>query len=287
MTATVIITGASGQLGSALHAAAPAGFRIHALSRTDLDITDRQAIDAAVRRVRPDWIINAAAHTAVDKAESDPAAAERLNAQAPGGLAEAARSGGARLLHVSTDYVFDGTATTPYHPDDPPSPINVYGQTKRRGEQAAQAASEDDAVIVRTAWLWHHTGRNFFTTMRQLIAEKPEVRVVDDQFGAPTHVDDLAHALWRFVEASAPGGVYHCTNSGQTTWYGFARAIREQMARAGLQSLANVQPVPSSEFPTEASRPAFSVLDCSRTERIIGAMRPWQAPLQAGHPEHS
>jgi dTDP-4-dehydrorhamnose reductase len=272
-----LIVGGKGQLGRGLAATAPAGTEIVSHDVDTLDITDRAAVEAMVAAVKPDLLLNAAAYTAVDKAESDEAAARAVNATAVGILADAARANGARFVHVSTDFVFDGSAGTPYAPDAPTRPLGVYGRTKRDGELAAG----EGALIVRTAWVYAPTGGNFVRTMLRLMGERPEVRVVADQIGTPTYAPGLAAALWTMA-AKGASGFHHYTDSGAASWYDFAVAIQEEALAAGL--LANavpVIPIATADFPTPAKRPSYSVLEKGSSFAILGGPTPhWRANLR-------
>ena len=276
----VLVTGAGGQLGSALARRAPAGISVLAVDRTALDIGDRAAVQALVQREQPALIINAAAYTAVDKAETERELAFRINGEAVGHLAEAAAARSARLIHVSTDYVFDGTKATAYTPADATNPLSVYGQSKLAGERAALERCPD-ALVVRTAWVYAATGRNFVLTMRKLIRERPEVRVVADQYGAPTHADSLARALWRYAALPSARGIQHWTDGGgPISWFDFASEIRAQLARAEPAApLARVTAIATSEYPTPARRPQRAVLDISGSTELIGEPRPWKEEL--------
>ncbi|OJY69526.1 MAG: dTDP-4-dehydrorhamnose reductase [Sphingobium sp. 66-54] len=276
----VLLTGASGQLGRALQATAPAGAALTALDRAALDIGDAVAVTARVRKVAPDLVINAAAYTAVDKAESDAEAARRVNAEAPGHLAAAAAKAGARFIHISTDFVFDGASGTPYRPAHPTAPLGVYGATKLAGERAVQGA-HPGALIVRTAWVYGDTGHNFVRTMLRLMAEREEVRVVADQIGTPTYAAGLARALWA-LDAAGATGVHHWTDSGAASWYDFAVAIQEEALTLGLLARAvPIVPIATSDYPTPARRPAYSVLDKSAAIALVGAAAPhWRVHLR-------
>ncbi|MFQ1001624.1 dTDP-4-dehydrorhamnose reductase [Modestobacter sp. SSW1-42] len=256
-----LVTGATGQLGTDLQALL-AGADVTALGRRELDLTDEAQVRGVVGRWRDDAlargarpvVLNAAAYTAVDAAEADEETAHRVNGLAPGWLAEEL-AGRGRLVHVSTDYVFAGDATRPYRPDDEPAPRTAYGRTKLAGERAV-AAVDDDAVVVRTAWVYAAHGKNFVRTMLRLEAERDTVSVVEDQTGSPTWSADLAGGLVE-VAQSPVRGVLHATNAGSTTWYGLAVAV---FAGVGAD-LDRVLPVPTSAYPTPAPRPAYSVLD--------------------------
>jgi dTDP-4-dehydrorhamnose reductase len=272
-----LIAGAHGQLGRALRATAPAHAIVVAPEKTAFDITDEGAVATVVSHTRPDVVFNAAAYTAVDAAERDEDRARLINATAVGYLAQAARRSRAHLVHVSTDFVFDGRSHRPYHPDDVPAPLSVYGRTKWEGEQAAGR----DALVVRTAWVYAAAGRNFVLTMLKLMREKDELKVVADQIGTPTFARSLAVALWSLAQHGAVG-VHHYTDSGVASWYDFAVAIQEEGTRVGLIHRAiPVLPVRSDDYPTLATRPAFSVLDKSRTFEVLGGAAPhWRVNLR-------
>jgi dTDP-4-dehydrorhamnose reductase len=252
-----------------------------AVTRAALDITDSNAIEACFRTARPEVVINAAAFTSVDAAESDAIAAERTNDEGVRLLAQACRASGARLIHVSTDYVFDGSQDAPYRPDDLPRPLSVYGRTKWAGEQRAREILPDASLVIRASWLYSASGRNFVTRMLDLMQRLPIVRVVDDQHGIPTAASSLARILWAF--ASSPGsGTYHWSDANPTTWYQFARAIAEEGVAFGLiPSAPQIVPIASSQYPTAAKRPRNSVLDRSATETFLGIRaRPWRDTLR-------
>jgi dTDP-4-dehydrorhamnose reductase len=277
-----LVTGAGGQLGTDLQAVL-AGADVTAVGRRRLDLTDETQVRSVVRRWRDDAlargarpvVVNAAAYTAVDAAEEDEATAQLVNGAAPGWLAQEL-AGHGRLVHVSTDYVFDGSATAPYGVDDEPAPRTAYGRTKLTGERAV-AAADGDAVVVRTAWVYAAHGSNFVRTMLRLEAERDTVSVVDDQTGSPTWSADLARGL---VEAalSPARGLLHATNTGSTTWFGLARRVFEL---AGADP-ARVLPTTTEAFPRPAARPAYSVLDpASWTAAGLEALPPWSVSVQA------
>jgi dTDP-4-dehydrorhamnose reductase len=272
-----LIVGSKGQLGRALVASAPADMEILAYASDMLDITDEAAVNAAVQVARPDFVLNAAAYTAVDKAESDEARALAVNATAVDVLANAARAVGAKFVHVSTDFVFDGLSGVPYLPGSTTSPVGAYGRTKLAGEQLAGA----DALIVRTAWVYAPQGNNFVRTMLRLMAERPEVKVVADQIGTPTYAPGLAAALWTLA-VQGVRGVHHYTDAGAASWYDFAVAIQEEALAIGLLARAvPVIPIGTADFPTPARRPHYSVLDKSSTFAALGGPPPhWRANLR-------
>lgn len=276
----VIITGAGGQLGQALQACAPADAVVIPLGHGDLDIADSRAVSEIVSANHPDLILNAAAYTAVDKAESDVETARAINAIGPANLALAAREAGARLVHVSTDFVFDGMSGMPYGPDAPTAPIGAYGITKLEGENAVSAA-KPDALIVRTAWVYGSTGNNFVRTMLRLMAEWDEVRVVVDQIGSPTFAGGLAQAVWA-LDAVGATGIHHWTDSGAASWYDFAVAIQEEALALGLLSRAvPILPISTTAYPTPARRPHYSVLNKEATFALLGKPAPhWRENLR-------
>ncbi|WP_109809650.1 dTDP-4-dehydrorhamnose reductase [Sphingosinithalassobacter portus] len=272
-----LIVGGKGQLGRGLVATAPEGTEIVSHDVDTLDITDRAAVEAMVAQVAPDLLLNAAAYTAVDKAESDEDAALAVNGTAVGLLANAARSVGAKFVHVSTDFVFDGTAGAPYRPDATPNPLSAYGRTKLAGEALAGA----DALIVRTAWVYGPSGGNFVRTMLRLMGERPEVRVVADQIGTPTYAPGLAAALWTMAGKGA-SGIHHYTDAGAASWYDFAVAIQEEALGAGLLGTqVPVVPIATADFPTPARRPSYSVLDKASSFQTLGGPTPhWRHNLR-------
>ena len=250
-----LVTGAHGQLGSDL-VRLLAGAQVTAVGRAELDVTDLRAVERMITRVRPDVVVNAAAYTAVDAAETDEQAAYAVNAAGPAVLASVLAERGGRLLHVSTDYVFNGGATAPYGVDDPTDPRSAYGRTKLAGEQAVREVLAEAGYVVRTAWVYGAVGANFVKTMVRLEGERDAVSVVDDQRGSPTWSADLARGLVELADSSAPAGTYHCTNSGDTTWFGLTRAI---FAELGADP-ERVLPTTTDAFPRPAPRPAYSVL---------------------------
>lgn len=276
----VLVTGANGQLGLELKATLPADIEFHGVDLPQLDITDASAVLGFVDRLRPAAIINCAAYTAVDKAESDVTLAYAVNRDGARHLAAAARQSGARLVQISTDFVFDGRQSSPYRTTDAPAPLGVYGQSKLDGERVAAQETAGDALIVRTAWLYSAHGQNFVKTMLRLMREKPQLSVVADQVGTPTSATTLAQAIWALLAADAAGGIWHYSNAGVASWYDFACAIREMATAGGVANLAPVTPIPTSAYPTPAQRPAYSVLDKAATTALIGAIPHWREPLR-------
>ena len=278
----VVITGAGGQVATALLKLAPAGIEARALSHTELDIGDREGVMRTLTAARADVIINAAAYTAVDKAESEPAVARRVNGEAPGHLAAAARAVGSRLLHISTDFVFDGSQSRPYAPDAPVHPLGAYGESKLEGERRVQEMLGGEALILRTAWVYAANGHNFVRTMLRLMGERGKVRVVADQVGAPTWAASIAEALWAAVRTPGFTGVHHWTDAGVASWYDFAVAIAEEAQVLGmLEKPVEVESITTGDYPTPARRPAYSVLDRGSTERALG-LKPahWRVNLR-------
>jgi len=270
-----LVVGAGGMLGTDLQTAL-AGREVTALTRSRLDVTDASAVAAAV--AGHGVVINASAYTKVDDAESHESDAFAVNAVGAGNLATAAAAAGAKLVQVSTDYVFDGAATTPYAESTPTAPVSAYGRSKAEGERLVLAAHPDGSYIVRTAWLYGENGGNFARTMLSLAASRPTVSVVDDQLGQPTWTLDLANQIVALLDNDAPAGVYHGTNSGSTSWFGFARAV---FAESGLDP-DRVLPTTSADFVRPAPRPAYSVLGHDAwTAADIAPMRPWREALAA------
>jgi len=267
----VLVFGAGGQVGEELVSlAGTAGHEVIGLARGDLDVTDAVATRARVLASGAEVVFNAAAYTAVDRAESQPGLAHAINAVAPGVMARACVEAGSRLVHYSTDYVFDGTATAPMPETAPVAPLGVYGHTKLAGEVAVRDAG-GSAYVVRTAWVYGLCGSNFIRTVLRVTRERGEVRVVDDQRGSPTWARDLAAASLRLVDVAGPGN-YHLTNGGECTWFELAKEV---VALAGVD--AEVQPISTAEYPTPARRPAYSVLENRRwLECGQPPLRPWR-----------
>ncbi|MGN7742796.1 dTDP-4-dehydrorhamnose reductase [Pseudomonas sp. 22526] len=279
----ILISGQHGQVSQALQQCLGNQHELIVPGRGLLDLTQPDAIRQQVRNLRPQLIINAAAHTAVDQAESEPELAFAINASAPGVFAEEARELGIPLIHYSTDYVFDGSKQAPYTEDDEPNPLSVYGQSKLAGERAISAAGGAH-LILRTSWVYSNTGKNFLLTMQRLLQEKPHLRVVADQIGAPTWASTIAASTAALIERWQAGqseawGTYHLTAAGETSWFGFAQAIGEHLLAQG-KACATLEAIPSSAYPTPAPRPLNSRLDCSRLAREWGVRQPqWRSAL--------
>ena len=276
----ILLTGAAGQLGFELARLLPAHGEVQALDRAALDLADADAVAASVRRVKPQIIVNAAGYTAVDRAESEPALADAINARAPAVLAEEAKRLDALLIHYSTDYVFDGNSAEPYREEDQANPLNVYGRSKLDGERAI-AAVGGAHLILRTSWIYGWHGQNFLLTMRRLAATRDELRVVADQFGVPNWSRVLAEATAGLVSRGAAAlakesGIYHLSGRGRASWFDFARAIFDDTDRP------RVVPITTAEYPTPARRPASAVLATSKFEETFGIALPdWRETLAA------
>jgi len=281
----ILVTGAAGMTGSEVcEQATAAGWMVQPLSRADADITDARMFADVTRKFRPDVVINAAAYTAVDRAESEPDVAMAVNCEGARNVARAAASAGAPVIHISTDYVFNGEGRSPYEPDAKTDPVSVYGKTKLAGEAAVQEETSNH-VIVRSSWVFSHRGSNFVRTMLRLGRERDELRVVEDQVGRPTSATDLASAILvvarAIAENPALAGIYHFANAGETSWFGFAQGIFEQARALGERHTPRIVPIPTSEFPTPARRPPYSVLDTtSFSERFGVEPRSWQSAVR-------
>ena len=293
---TILLTGGSGQVGGQLRRTLTALGRVVAPDRSELDLASPESIRSMMRALRPQWVVNPAAYTAVDKAESESAAAFAINRDAPAILAEEAKKTGAVMIHFSTDYVFDGTKATPYVESDATNPLGVYGASKLAGEQAV-AASNAAHLILRTSWVYGSTGKNFLLTILRLARERDEMRIVADQHGAPTWSFDLAamtasliaqvnaqaaHESRSVAEiVSGDAGVYHACNAGATTWFGFAEAaLRIARELHPQQKFAQLVPITTAEYPTPARRPQNSRLDCAKlTQRFGLALPAWDDSL--------
>jgi dTDP-4-dehydrorhamnose reductase len=293
----IVIVGRNGQLAWEANQQFQGLGQIICLGRPEIDLLDIKGVREEMRRIKPSVIVNAAAYTAVDQAESEPEAAMKINSEASAAMAEEAKRSGALFITYSTDYVFDGKKATPYSETDPTAPLNVYGASKLSGEKAVEAVG-GSYLIFRTSWVYGARGKNFLKTILKLAAEKPELRVVDDQVGAPTWSRDLADAtrkiLEKLVSQSSPSktsigeslgdrrGIYHMSAIGSVSWYGFAAAILEEMGKRGLSkgTLAKLVPIPGSEYPTPAARPHNSRLCNDKLKNAFGVMLPaWRESL--------
>lgn len=277
----ILLTGAAGQLGWELQRSVPPGITLVAMDAAGLDITDTAAVAATVAAEQPQVIINAAAYTAVDRAESEPERARLVNAQGAANLAEAAGANNAFVVQLSTDFVFDGNSSRPYGPADLPKPLGVYGASKLAGEQAVRERLGARCAVVRTAWLYSSHRHNFVKTMLRLLTEREEVRVVADQVGTPTWAHGLAGAVWQIAGRTMPG-IHHWTDAGVASWYDFAVAIQEEALGLGLLERAiPIVPITTADYPTPARRPSYSVLDKSATWMLLGGPAPhWRVQLR-------
>ena len=284
----ILVTGANGQVGYCLQQQLrEQGWNFVALTRAELDISDAAAVTNCVAQTRPDAIINAAAYTAVDKAEQEPALAYAINRDGPANLARAANNIGAAILHISTDYVFAGDATGSYSESDATAPQGVYGKSKLEGEQAV-AAANNKHIILRTAWVFGEHGNNFVKTMIRLGSNRDTLGIVADQEGGPTYAGDIAKALIAIAQQYTTGktiawGVYHYAGLPHTSWFGFARQIFSEVEQAKLypKAIPQLNAITTADFPTPAKRPANSKLDCNKIEQTFGiAASNWQSALK-------
>jgi dTDP-4-dehydrorhamnose reductase len=287
---TVLLLGANGQLGTELNRLLQNKYDLRALARDRADFTQPDQLRQIVADWKPRIILNAAAYTAVDRAESEPDLADLVNAKSPEALAQEAARYGGLLVHYSTDYVFDGAKDSPWVEEDPTGPLNVYGRTKLKGEEAIRGCGGNH-LIFRTSWIFAPHGKNFLLTILRLAAEKERLTIVADQRGAPTSAAAIAKATADILaalekkdarEVTTLSGVYHMTAAGETTWYGFAQAILEEIASSGMSDskMAELVPIPGSDYPTPAKRPANSVLDNSRLSARFGVALPeWREQL--------
>lgn len=276
----ILLLGRNGQVGSELKASLASLGALTAWDRRDLDLSDPDSIREKIRGLRPGVIVNAAAYTAVDKAESEPELAMAVNGAAPGIMAEEARRLNALLVHYSTDYVFNGTNSSPYTEQDAPDPLSVYGRSKLAGEQAI-GANASRFLILRTEWVYDAHGKNFLSTIKRIGAQRPELAIVDDQTGAPTWSRDIAQATARSIalylahpEMEKLNGIYHMTAQGQTSWFGFAQAAAECGLFAGLDHPPVLRAITSAEYPTQARRPMYSVLSNAKLLEQFGVQLP-------------
>jgi len=283
----VLVIGSTGQLGRELLDSIPESVQAHGIDRAQCDLANPDQCRALVAGERPDLIINAGAYTQVDKAESERDLAFRVNAEAPAALAEAMAGSGGRLVQVSTDFVFDGRQGVPYAVDASSNPLNVYGASKRAGEQAVLERLGERAVVLRTAWVYSSHGSNFVKTMLRLMSTRDTVSVVSDQIGSPTWARSLATAVWSAALRPSVNGILHWTDAGAASWYDFAVAIQEEaLARGLLGKAVPVVPISAEEyarqFPASVARPAFSLLDVRRTRELLSLERThWRANLRA------
>jgi len=286
MRKKILVTGANGQLGMELQQLAPGnpGFDFVFTTRDQLPLNDLNAISRFISEHNPQYCINCAAYTAVDKAESEKDLAYRVNAEAPGVMANACKENHIHFIHISTDYVFNGNGTSPYKEDDQTDPVNLYGASKLDGEKLVME-NDPNSIIIRTAWVYSEFGKNFVKTMLRLMADKEQISVVSDQYGTPTYAADLAEAIMKIIStfenhtSTSPltthNGIYHFSNEGQISWYDFAVAIKDIIG-----SSCKVNPITTPEYPTPAKRPAYSVLDKTRIRDTFNVpIKDWKASL--------
>ncbi|MEN8213113.1 MAG: dTDP-4-dehydrorhamnose reductase [Pseudomonadota bacterium] len=277
----ILIVGGNGQLGFELQRTAPADLEVVAIGRPGIDITSADSIDRVLQQYQPEVVINVAAYTNVDKAESETSLAWEVNCTGAENLAQAAAKAAIRLIHVSTDFVFDGGSCRPRLPQEATAPRSVYGKSKLAGEQAVLQHC-GNSLVVRTSWLYSSHGHNFVKTMLRLMAEKDSLGVVVDQVGTPTWAKLLAEVIWD-LQATDATGLFHCSNNGVASWYDFAVAIQEEAVSIGLlEKMIAVKPIRTEAYPLPAERPAYSVLDVSATEQLLGRQLPhWRESLRS------
>ena len=266
----IILIGKNGQVGWELLCSKPQGSNLTAYNSSELDITNKGAVNKAFDDIRPDVVINAAAYTAVDKAEEEKNIAFKVNAEAAGHIARLCANHKSRLIQISTDFIFDGEQSYPYRTTDQACPLNVYGASKLKGEELVLEYTKDKALIIRTAWVYSTHGNNFVKTMLRLMSEHDRLNVISDQIGSPTYAARLANVIWKMVDSNF-NGIYHWTDSGVASWYDFAVAIYEEAKQIGLLNVdVDILPIPSDEYPTPAKRPPYSVLDKQKSWKTLG-----------------
>jgi dTDP-4-dehydrorhamnose reductase len=278
----ILITGSKGQLGYELLRCQPENYEVCPVDIDELDITDLGQVEKLVNEFQPRFVINGAAYTAVDRAEAEPEKAFAVNSDGAWNLAKASGVSNSRMIHVSTDFVFDGSKGSPWTPSDSTSPLGIYGKSKLEGEERVRRELKDLALVLRTSWLYSAHGNNFVKTMLRLMQEKEFLGVVSDQIGSPTWANTLARAIWRIIQSDAPSGIFHWSDAGAASWYDFALAIQEEAIQAGLLKMKiPIHPIRTSEYPTPARRPSNSVLDQSSTWETFD-LRPthWRQALR-------
>jgi dTDP-4-dehydrorhamnose reductase len=278
----ILVSGANGQLGKELMQSIPSGYNVTGVGREELDISNLDMVLDVVNHISPDIIINAAAYTAVDKAESEPDKAYAINAQGAANLAEVAAAENCRLIHISTDFIFDGEQLRPYHPDSKPNPRSVYGASKWKGEQLIAATSGLSYTIIRTSWVYSVHGNNFVKTILRLLKEKEKLGIIVDQIGSPTWTYGLARAVWSITGKSNVPALLHWSDEGVASWYDFTVAIQEEALDIGIISRAiPIDAIPSTDYPLPAQRPNFSVLEKSDTWKLLGfRAKHWRQSLR-------
>lgn len=274
----IVVIGSKGQLGNELQELSGqySGYAFFFYDKDELDITQQPEVEKKMQELQPQFLINCAAYTAVDKAETDQEICYAINADAVGYLAKACKDNNTRFIHISTDYVFDGTATEPYKETDKPNPQSIYGRSKLAGEKEA-VNNNPEAIIIRTSWVYSVYGSNFVKTMLRLMQSRPELNVVSDQYGSPTYAADLAQAIMHIVEnQNWQSGIYHYSNEGIITWFDFAKAIRDI-----AQLNCTIHPIPTEQYPTPAARPKYSALDKTKIQQMFGIeLKTWKDSLQ-------
>jgi len=278
MRKKILVTGANGQLGMEIQQLAKAYplFEFIFTTREEMPLDNADAISTFISKHHPQYFVNCAAHTAVDKAESEKELAYKINTEAPGIIAKTCKENNVQLIHISTDYVFNGTGTVPYKESDATDPVNLYGDSKLQGEKKVMEFNPD-AIIVRTSWVYSEFGKNFVKTMLRLMADKDQISVVSDQSGTPTYAADLAETILQIITSQQwTPGIYHFSNEGNITWYDFAVAIKELSG-----SSCKVNPIAASQYPTPAKRPGYSVLDKTKIKQAFGiSIPPWRDSLK-------
>lgn len=281
---SILVFGSTGQLAQSLRDTLPAGLDAICVDRTMCDLAEPDSVRALLESKQPELIINTAAYTQVDKAEEEPELARTVNGASVSVMAAFASEHGTRLIHISTDFVFDGAKSEPYLPGDPTGPLGEYGESKLAGELAALNAAPEATMIIRTAWVYSEHGGNFVKTMLRLMAERDELGVVSDQIGSPTYARGLAEAIWRIVvEDRFRPGIYHWTDQGGISWHEFAVAIQQEAIDHGLlNGEITVKPIPTEAYPTPAARPAYSVLQTDKLANLLGYEPfPWRQQLKS------
>jgi len=277
----VLVTGGDGQLGWELKRLIPDGFNVYSYNKSDLDITDVQRVRQEVSNVKPDYIINFAAYTAVDGAEQEKELAFKVNAVGASNIASAAVECNARIIHISTDFVFDGKASSPYKPEDNANPLNVYGKSKYEGETQINKICNGQAIIIRSSWIYSSHGKNFVKTMLNLMKDRTELKVVCDQIGTPTWAKGFASFIWHIVNTPEISGTYHWTDTGIASWYDFAVAILEEALHINiLMQPLPIIPIMTDDYPTPAKRPPYSVLDKTSTWAMYKNAPHWRTHLR-------
>lgn len=268
----ILLTGASGQIGSELINTCPGSIHLVPFDKDSLNISDYEKVLEIVNTYKPDVVINSAAYTSVELAETEEQLAFQVNKNGVSNLALACAANNIRLIHYSTDYIFDGKKTSPYTIQDKPNPINIYGQSKLEGEREALKINRDKVLIIRTSWIYSKYGNNFVTTMLRLMKNKGQINVIKDQYGTPTWARSVANITWEFVSNPETNGIFHFCDEGSTNWFEFAMAIQEEAIKFNMiEHPAKIIPIESKEYHSKVKRPSYSVLDCEKTWELINA----------------